>query len=409
MKSSALAILFALSTTLLPLQARAQMAPEAAAALQRPIAIEREKGITSVPLIPHMGKFSIDAAMNGVERRFVFDTGSPTMISRELAAQLDLKIIGSNTGRDANGREFTTYIAIVDRLTIGAVTFRSVPVLIGDFGIADPGGCVIDAGVIGSEIFPGSVWHIDGERQMLQIAERFADLPDHIREQNTIVAPLHDYGYPHAPVFDYAIGEFEDKGLFDTGNSDTVVLFDRVIQDNRVAGAIIPETLRVGRGSHGVSAAGLGADTNLMRFEIEGMRLGTAALGRHRGTTRNAPPSLIGLGILDTHDVSLDYLGARILLHPRQRKRTPPPHPGYGLMQLGGDVRVVQLFDGSPAQRAGLKLGDKVVAIDDRTLSTGDSSCETARWLAEDRPIRSAQRLTVVRDNRPTEISLIEP
>lgn len=54
MKSSALAILFALSTTLLPLQARAQMAPEAAAALQRPIAIEREKGITSVPLIPHM-------------------------------------------------------------------------------------------------------------------------------------------------------------------------------------------------------------------------------------------------------------------------------------------------------------------------------------------------------------------
>lgn len=408
MKSSAIAILFALWTTLLPLQARAQMAPEAAAALQRPIAIEREEGIKSVPLILHMGKFSIDAAMNGVERQFVFDTGSPTMISRELAAQLDLKVIGSNTGRDANGRQFTTDIAIVDRLTIGSVTFRSVPVLISDFSIADPGGCFIDAGVIGSEIFPGSVWHIDGERQMLQIAERFGDLFDHEMAQDTIVAPLHDYGYPHAPVFDYAIGEFADKGLFDTGNSDTMVLFDRVIQDTRVRGAIIPGSIRVGRGSHGVSAAGLGDDTDLIRFEIEGMRLGTAALGRHQGTTRNAPPSLIGLGILDTHDVTLDYLEARILLHPRERNRTPPPHPGYGLMQLAGEVRVVQLFDGSPAQRAGLKLGDKVVAIGDRTLATGDSNCETARWLAEDRPMQSAQRLTVVRDDRTIEISLIE-
>jgi predicted aspartyl protease len=85
-----------------------------------------------------MGKFSINAAMNDLERRFVFDTGSPTMISRELAAELDLVIIGSNTGRDANGREVTTDIGIVDRLTIGGVTFRSVPVLVSDFRAIDP-------------------------------------------------------------------------------------------------------------------------------------------------------------------------------------------------------------------------------------------------------------------------------
>lgn len=408
MKSFAVAILFPLSAMLLPLQTHAQITPEAATVLQKPIAIEREEVVARVPLIPHMGKFSINAAMNGLERRFVFDTGSPTMISRELAAELDLVIIGSNTGRDANGREVTTDIGIVDRLTIGGVTFRSVPVLVSDFRAIDPAGCFIDAGVIGSEIFPGSVWHIDAERQILQIAERLADLPEIAAAEDTIVVPLHDFGYPHAPVFDYAIGEFADKGLFDTGNSDTIVLFDQVMQDARVASAIIPGTVREGRGSHGVSAAGLGADTDLLRFEIEGMRMGMTELGRHRATTRNAPPSLVGLGILDTHDVTLDYSEARIILHPRERPHTPPPHPGYALMQLAGNVRVVQLYHGSLAERAGLKLGDKVVAIDDRTLATGASNCETAQWLVEAGPARSAQRLTVLRNDQPVEIRLVE-
>ena len=408
MRSSPAALLFALSTMLLPLQTQAQMTPEAAEVLQQPIAVERDETVTSVPLIPHMSKLSIDAAMNGVERRFIFDTGSPTMISHELAAELELEVIGSNTGRDANGREVSTQIGIVDRLTIGGVTFRSVPVMISDFRATDPGGCFIGAGVIGSEIFPGSVWHIDAERQMLQIAGRLADLPEIESAEDTIVAPLHDFGYPHAPVFDYAIGGFTDKGLFDTGSSDTVVLFDRVGRDPRVANAMIPGTAREGRGSHGVSAAGLGAESDLLRFEIEGMRLGKMELGRHRGTTRSAPPSLIGLGILDTHDVTLDFSEARILLHPRKRPVTSPPHPGYGLLQVDGEVRVVQLFDGSPAQRAGLRLGDKVVAVDDRTLATGTSNCQTAQWLVEDRPAQSVRRLMVVRDDQQVEINLVE-
>ncbi|WP_188055952.1 hypothetical protein [Sphingosinithalassobacter sp. CS137] len=100
---------------------------------------------------------------------------------------------------------------MVDRLTIGEVSFRNVPVLIADFGIADPGGCFFEGGVIGSEIFPGSVWHIDGERQTLQIAASPEYLSGGDRTEETIVATLHDLGYPHAPVFDYAIGGLSDR------------------------------------------------------------------------------------------------------------------------------------------------------------------------------------------------------
>lgn len=387
-------------------QAQAQMTPEAAAAMQRPIAVEQTTDVATVPLTLHMGKFAIDAALNGVERQFIFDTGSPTMISRELAEELDLAIIGSNTGRDANGREVTTDIAIVDRLTIGTITFRAVPILIADFYIADPDGCFFDGGVIGSEIFPGRVWHIDATRQILDIAADFDDLAGEKIAAHTFSTPLYDFGYPHAPVFDYSIGDFSDKGLFDTGNSDTITLFDRVVRNVQVQDAMISSSVKKGRGSHGVSAAGPGGNSDLLRFEIEGVQLGTQDLGRRAGTTRNVAPSLIGLGIFATHSVTLDYPNARMLLHPRAQSQPTLPHPGYALMSEDSEVRVMQLFDGSPAQRAGLTLGDRVVAIDGRELQAENRACDTTRWLVETRAARSARRLTVLRDGQRVTINL---
>ncbi len=406
MKLRVAAFLFSLSPIAIAGQAYAQMTPEAAAALQQPIAVERDENATSVVLVPHMGKLAIHASLNGVERQFVFDTGSPSLISRNLADELSLEVIGTNTGRDANGRKVTTDIAIVDRLTIGGVAFRNVPVLIADFQTADPDRCFFDGGVIGSEIFPGSVWHIDAETQRLQIAKSLEDLGDRSAAGTAISARLHDFGYPHAPVFDYAVGSLEDRGLFDTGSSETITLFDRVAEDQRVKGAMVPNSIRKGRGSHGVSAAGAGAVTDLLRFEIDGVHLGDEDLGRNSGTTRNSPPSLIGLGILNTHDMTLDYPGERILLHPRDNVQAKAAHPGYALMRVGGEVRVVQLFDGSAAQRSGLKLGDRVVAIDGRNLLAEEAPCETMKWLVESRPTQSARRLTVLREGRPVTIDL---
>jgi len=398
-------VLLALGAGALNVQATAQMTPQAVQALQAPIVIERSKPVTTVRLKPHMSKLAIDATLNGITREFIFDTGSPTMISRTLARELDLTVIGSSTGRDANGRDVTTDIAVVDRLEIGGVTLRSVPVLIADFRVSDPKGCFIRAGIIGSEIFPGSVWHINSEAGELTIAATFEDLVGVAK--SSIRAPLLDWGYPHAPVFPYAIGKFRDNGLFDTGHSAKVVLFDKVLDNDEVQRALLSGSVQKGRGSLGVSAGGVGEETDLLRFDIEGMRVGKAALGRQSGTIRKAPPSLIGQGILDTHAVTLDYPGKRFLLHPRAGPKPAATLPGFGLMAREEGVRVMQLYDGSPAQRAGLKLGDLVTAIDDRALPTGDVSCDVTRWLVEERPASTAQRLTVARDGGPVAIDLM--
>lgn len=406
MQYRAASILAAISIVSTAAPAQSQMTPEAAAAIQRPVTVERAEEVTDVPLLSHMGKLAIAAEANGTERQFVFDTGSPSMISRELAGELGLKAIGTNTGRDANGREHTTEVAILEELRIGSVTFRDVPVLISDFSTADPHRCFFDGGVIGSEIFPGSAWHIDADRQSLQIAGTFEELAGGDLAAPAITAPLHDFGYPHAPIFDYSIGRLTDRGLFDTGSSDTVVLFGGVAGDERVRRALVEGSIREGRGSHGVSAAGPGEETDLLLFEIDGMRLGETPLGRQPGTIRAVPPTLLGLGLLATHDVTLDYPGKRMLLHPRSRPEAEPSHPGFAMMMVGAEVRVTQLFEGSAAQRAGLRLGDEVVAVDGAALFPEEAPCETMRFLVETGSARSARALTVLRDGQPVRIEL---
>jgi len=394
-----------LAAQIIPPTAQAQMAPEAAAAIQRPVTVERANTVETIALVPHMGKYAIRAGVNGEERSFVFDTGSPTLVSRAFAETLNLKVIGTNTGRDANGRAVTTDIALVERLTIGGLTFTDVPVLIADFSAADPGLCFFDGGVIGSEIFPGSVWHFDAEAQELRIAASLGD----IDLEDTVPAPFESElfigGYPYAPVFAYSFGSFRDRALFDTGSSDTVTLFERVLGDEQVQKALVSGSMAQGRGSQGVSAGGAGAVTDLRRFNVSGFTIG-APFPTLPATTRNAPPTLIGLGMLDRYDVTLDYPGKRMLLRERSHPATPKAHPGYAISMIDGTARVVQLYAGSPAEQAGLRLGDEVAAIDGRALTDPAQQCETMRWLIEDRPADTARVLSVLRDGEVVALSL---
>lgn len=380
------------------------------AVLAEPVAIERAEPVAVVPFTRSRHMLVIEARANGVAREFVFDTGSPSMISRELADELGLRTIGSNTGRDANGAEVTMDFVVLDRLEIGGVTFRDVPVLVFDYAAIELGPCLFDGGVIGSEILPGSAWRIDAGAGELSI---FAPGAVPAAEEGAVVAPLHRFGYPHAPVIDYRVGEMADRLLFDTGSPDSVVLYDRAAASPAVRAAIRPGSLARGEGSHGVSAGGRGAPGPLERFTLDSFVIGGRQLAPVRATTRVVPPSLVGTGLLASHVVTLDYPGGQAVFAPRA---DPAPAPaaaeaaeaGYALAIADGAVRVVRLFARSPAARAGLRLGDRIVAIDGvRVPAIGPASrCEAMEWLAGAARPGEAERLTVVRGGRDVVLAI---
>jgi len=346
-----------------------------------------------------MNKLFVSAAVEGQTRAFLFDTGSPTILSRSLADTLGLERVGSSTGLDANGREVTMDTAVVQTLTLGDLTFHQVPVLVFDFDQLFLGPCIFDGGVLGSELLPGSVWRLDTGRDQLQIGDGSQLAPS----SPILSAPMYDLGYPHYPVVDYAVGNVTDKALFDTGNAEELVLFSRVVQDVDVQARMVPGSARRGRGSDGVSAGGAGPVRDLLHFTLAELSMGEQPLGPLRASTRETAPTLLGAGLLDRYIVTLDGVTQRFVLEERTPPRPARREPGYNLTLEEGGTRVTQLFETSPAAAAGLQLRDRVIAIDSRPIDGPEAPerCALATLLLEEMDWAAPVELTVERGDAP--------
>ena len=233
-----------------------------------------------------MNKLFVSATLEDQTRAFIFDTGSPTILSRGLADALGLERTGSNTGRDANGRMVTMDTAVVPSLTLGDLTFHQVPVLVFDFDQLYLGSCMFDGGVLGSELLPGSIWRLDTENGQLQIGDG-----SHLTTPSPVLsAPMTDMGYPHYPVVDYAVGDVKDKAIFDTGNSEKSGDLQPIVTGSDRAGAYRFWVGPTRTGSDGVSAGGAGPVRELTHFFPVGCLGGRTAIEASKSLyTRHRP------------------------------------------------------------------------------------------------------------------------
>jgi hypothetical protein len=352
--------------------------------------------VTSIPMDVRMGKLFVRATANGVEREFIFDTGSPSIISEELAAELGLEIVASNTGRDANGDPVTMGIAVLDTLDIGTARFEQIPVMVFDFSSLPTGRCVVDGGVIGSELLPHGVWRLDTERGEMTIAPEIGALTP---SAGALDLELMQAGYPFPPVISYRLGDVEDRALFDTGSAGFASVFESVMNSRQARSAIVPGSLREGEGSEGESAGGRGPVRSIAHYELSRLELGGLTLEAVPALSRSNPPTLVGAGLLDRYAVTIDFARHNLVLEPRAEMATPDRPAGFALAYTGRSVEVVQLFAGTAAAQAGLMLGDEVVSVDGQALDTTESGvCNTVRWLAGTFDAASVSEIVVMRD-----------
>jgi len=118
-----------------------------------------------IPIDIWSNKVFLNAKVNGKQFRFILDTGSPTLLAKKVAKDLDLEIKGENTGKDANGNLVKMELSIIEQLKIGDVKFRNIPVFIFDPSNLKLGDSIFDGGIIGSEIMPLSNWQINFEKK----------------------------------------------------------------------------------------------------------------------------------------------------------------------------------------------------------------------------------------------------
>ncbi|MEM6327578.1 MAG: aspartyl protease family protein [Bacteroidota bacterium] len=353
--------------------------------------VENQEFVSEVPAEVRRGKVYLEAEADGLRSSFILDTGSPTILTRAMADALGLEIRGQSTGVDANGTPVTMDLAVLDRMQIGDVVFRDVPVFILDEEESGAARCLFDGGVIGSELMPLANWQIDLERERVILASRTDDL-EHVA--GAARADLVVSGYPFMPVVSHRInGSFADNALFDTGNTELLHLNIRAFEQLRRQG-LIDSVSATASGVFGGSAGGQAETQEFFRVPLDRLSIGGLDLLDLEVWTRARVPSLIGAKLLQSHVVTLDYSGGNVYFSPFTEVAPDKPTFGFRPIIDGRAVRVGFLRAGSSAEEAGLRLHDLIVQIDGTDVSdvSPDEVCTVFDYLLS---IQNRDRLRI--------------
>ncbi|MBD1556298.1 hypothetical protein HC752_05050 [Vibrio sp. S9_S30] len=334
-----------------------------------------------VPVLTIENKIYLYASINGKRYRFIFDTGSPTILTKQVATDLGLTIMGTNKEKDANGNLVSMDLSIADSIEIGDVRFRNVPVFIFDPSHLPKASCYLEGGVIGSEILPLATWQLnfrDGEIVLTSDKRKL----EYINQASR--TSLKQGGYPHAPIFKHRInGKFTDDALFDTGNTELLNLNLPALQQ-MLADEVVPNPEVEGRGSFGESEGGEAEPTAYYQTAIERLRVGGLELNNVHSWTRTSTPTRIGAKLLENHIVTLDYPNRKAYFYPFKERSKDPINWGFrtSISELNA-LNVSFLESPSIAENAGLQLGDRILKVSyrDTTYIAPEKRCEILRWL----------------------------
>ncbi len=334
----------------------------------------------TIPIEVWETKVYLFAKVNGKSYRFILDTGSPTILTKKVAEALNLEIKGENTGKDANGNLVKMDLSVLDSLKIGELTIRNIPVFIFDPTNLPLGDCILDGGVIGSEILPLATWQVNTQELQMSITDDASQLK-YLADAKK--AKLKIFGYPFTPIVAHSLNdEFTDNAMFDTGSTELLHL-NKLAYEELKRRKLVSSVDSAAIGTFGESAGGRGPDTKFNLVPINKLSIGSVEFKDIKVWTRHEPPSLIGARIFESHIVTFDYPSHTVYFYQTQ-SQVPVKSFGFKPYLKNGAYHIGFLDQSSKLAKEGVNLHDQIVRVNDLELSNidNDEQCEIHKLLA---------------------------
>jgi len=121
--------------------------------------------------------------------KFLLDTGTPSLISNELAESLNLKIIDSVDASDVFNEKQNNKYARIETIKIGTIDFVGTVALINDFNSVPMWSSLNIDGFIGSNLMQHAIWDIDFNKNQITITDNESELnlPEKIIENKLFI------------------------------------------------------------------------------------------------------------------------------------------------------------------------------------------------------------------------------
>jgi len=331
------------------------------------------------------------------------DTGGANIVTPELARKLGLKSEGALQGRGVGEKSEDVGLAKMKSLQVGDATLSSQVFAVYPMESFSAVEGIPINGLIGYEVFRRFVVRVDYEHHVitLMVPSAFA-----YKGEGTVV---HFQFNAHIPQVDGAIDGIEGKFDIDTGSRASLDLLGPFVEKHDLVA-------HYGAKLEAVTGWGVGGAARSLVTRAKVLRLGQVevhapvtelSLQKKGAFVNPYVAGNVGAGVLKRFNITFDYPHQQLIFERNANYDKPDvfDRSGMWLNQSGESFAVMDVIAGGPAATAGIKIRDKILAIDGRPA--GQLSLPAIREQFKSQPPGTRLRLAIQSGEEKRDLDLI--
>ncbi|MDN3579360.1 retropepsin-like aspartic protease [Mucilaginibacter flavus] len=308
------------------------------------------------------GRIFIYPEIAGKKHKFIFDTGSPTNISKALAKELNLPVINKSSVGDTNGQRDSVATVKLPEIKLGNLVFTDIPSGTLESLLYK---CWEVDGVIGSNMLRGSIVQVASDRHVLIIT----DQPDKLKLDPKHSVPLKASAGQSDPTITVKLNNKVNLYLeFDSGDNAFMRMSEDVM--NQLTKYNAYEVLAKGYGANQFGVLGLQQNAEKYLIKIPEMKMGVVTFDNVINTTNRVSNPAIGSKLFDYGTVTLDFIRGRFYFDANDKVIDLNARQWSFEPAVVGDKLVVGVVFEKAKDL--IKPGQQILAIDDKDFSKVD-------------------------------------
>ncbi len=325
--------------------------------------IDNGKISTSVAFDLIDNRTFIDVKFNGKPFRVLFDSGAGYIITPEVAKALNLKVESAGQEGGVGEKKVDSGRTHIADMQIGDLHVKNHEFAVISFADAPNvfGSAQFD-GIIGSEVLERFVTKVDYENNRLEFTR-----PDKFKYTGGGIK----FSYTKNGLVPLVNGEIDGvAGVFgiDTGARSSLLLFGPFTDNNNLRTKYAPKV-------EGITGWGIGGPVRSQVTRVKVFKLGSLEiynvvtrlpLQKSGALTTSKMAGVVGADVLKQFNITFDDSRREVIFEKNRHFGAADTFDRAGMWigQTGKIFEVLDVIAGSPAAEAGLKVGDKILAID---------------------------------------------
>jgi Aspartyl protease/PDZ domain len=366
-------------------------------------AIAGGKSFTAVPFELLNNHIYVEVKLNDKGPfRMLCDTGGANIVTPALARELGLKAEGALQGRGVGEKSEDVGLVKLQSLRVGDATLSNQVFDVFPMEAFSAVEGIPINGLVGYEVFKRFVVRVDYEhnQMVLTVPSAFT-----YKGEGTVVPFQFN---AHIPQVDGAIDGIEGKFDIDTGSRSSLSVLGPFAEKHELKA-------RYGADLEAVTGWGVGGAARSLVTRAKVLQLGKVevqapvtelSLQKTGAFVSPYVAGNVGAGVLKRFNITFDYPHQQLIFERNANYDKPDvfDRSGMWLNQTGETFEVMDVIAGGPAATAGIKIGDKVLAIDGRPA--GQLSLYAVREQFKSQPPGTKLRLTIQSGEQKRDVDL---